>query len=297
MINYIHQKNPFLPANAAQKEIKSFIDLVLPGILLITLFFSFKMEISSYWNQLFTDSVVKVKNNSYWDNDLPLLKYIWELNYTLLFISLITIINNRKIRNITLGRVCIGLSAFMIFVFLTRGLFTLGEIRESYLSGKLNEYYLHDFCHVGIRYVSYLFAGLIFFSLHNTTKQEFIKTDLQLQNPFEILLAVSCVWILSSEWINVMDILRSTESYRLGLSILWGISSLALVIIGIWKRRIHLRVGAIILFAVTLLKLFFYDIAHLDTIAKTVVFVSLGILLLIISFLYNKYRHLIFSGV
>ena len=46
-------------------------------------------------------------------------------------------------------------------------------------------------------------------------------------------------------------------------------------------------------FALTLVKLFFYDISHFDTLAKTVVFVSLGILLLIISFLYNKYAHLI----
>ncbi|MEL6822475.1 MAG: DUF2339 domain-containing protein, partial [Calditrichota bacterium] len=54
-----------------------------------------------------------------------------------------------------------------------------------------------------------------------------------------------------------------------------------------------LRIGAIVLFAVTLAKLFLYDIAHLDTISKTVVFIALGILLLLISFLYNKYKHLI----
>ena len=51
--------------------------------------------------------------------------------------------------------------------------------------------------------------------------------------------------------------------------------------------------GAIVMFGLTLIKLFFYDISHLDTIAKTVVFVVLGILLLIISFLYNKYKHII----
>jgi uncharacterized membrane protein len=47
------------------------------------------------------------------------------------------------------------------------------------------------------------------------------------------------------------------------------------------------------LFGITLVKLFFYDIASLNTISKTIVFVSLGILLLIISFLYNKYKHII----
>jgi uncharacterized membrane protein len=60
---------------------------------------------------------------------------------------------------------------------------------------------------------------------------------------------------------------------------------------GIWKNKQYLRIGAIALFGVTLLKLFFYDISHLNTIAKTVVFVSLGIILLIISFLYNKYKN------
>lgn len=54
-----------------------------------------------------------------------------------------------------------------------------------------------------------------------------------------------------------------------------------------------MRVGAIVLFGITLIKLFFYDISHLNTIAKTIVFVSLGVLLLIISFLYTKYKYLI----
>ena len=57
----------------------------------------------------------------------------------------------------------------------------------------------------------------------------------------------------------------------------------------------RLLFAAIVLFAVTLIKLFFYDIADLDTISKTVIFVTLGILLLIISFLYNKYKDLIFE--
>ena len=48
-----------------------------------------------------------------------------------------------------------------------------------------------------------------------------------------------------------------------------------------------------VLFGITLVKLFLYDIATMTTIGKTIVFVLLGILLLIISFLYNKYKHLL----
>jgi uncharacterized membrane protein len=99
----------------------------------------------------------------------------------------------------------------------------------------------------------------------------------------------------SSELINLMDIFGFNDSHKLGLSILSGIYALFLIILGIVKRKKYLRVGAIALFAVTLIKLFFYDIAELGTISKTVVFVSLGVLLLIISFLYNKYKDLIFD--
>jgi uncharacterized membrane protein len=90
-----------------------------------------------------------------------------------------------------------------------------------------------------------------------------------------------------------MDIAESTQSYKLGLSILWGVYSLLLISIGIWKKKKHLRIGAIALFAVTLIKLFIYDISNMETISKTIVFVSLGILLLIISFLYNKFGNFI----
>jgi uncharacterized membrane protein len=41
---------------------------------------------------------------------------------------------------------------------------------------------------------------------------------------------------------------------------------------------------------VTLLKLFLYDIAHLNTIPKTIIFIALGILLLIVSYLYMKFK-------
>ena len=110
---------------------------------------------------------------------------------------------------------------------------------------------------------------------------------------FDLLLHNTVLWIASSELINIMDLSGSTQSYKLGLSIFWGVYSLLLIALGIWKQKKHLRIGAIGLFSATLIKLFFYDISHLNTISKTIVFLSLGILLLIISYLYNKFKHII----
>jgi uncharacterized membrane protein len=107
---------------------------------------------------------------------------------------------------------------------------------------------------------------------------------------FDLLFHIAILWIATSELINLMDLSGSSESYKLGISIFWGIYSLLLIALGIWKQKKYLRIGAIVLFSITLMKLFFYDISHLNTISKTIVFLSLGILLLIISFLYNKFK-------
>ncbi len=127
-------------------------------------------------------------------------------------------------------------------------------------------------------------------------KQKFVRDfvpDLPLDLIFDIGSYLTLLWIFSSELLNLMDVFGVADSYKLGLSILWGIYALAMIALGIYKRKIHLRISAIVLFALTLVKLFFYDIADLCTISKTVVFISLGVLLLIISFLYNKFKDVI----
>ncbi|MDF1518357.1 MAG: DUF2339 domain-containing protein, partial [Lutibacter sp.] len=140
-----------------------------------------------------------------------------------------------------------------------------------------------------IRYISFAFVALALFATYAYIRQEFMKVDYKMA--FDLLLHLSVLWIASSELINLMELAGSTQSNKLGLSILWGVYALLLISLGIWKTKKHLRIGAIALFSVTLIKLFFYDISHLNTISKTIVFLSLGILLLIISFLYNKFKH------
>ena len=170
----------------------------------------------------------------------------------------------------------------------------MGVLRESYLNHTISDPYLRSGFNIGIRYISFAFVGFVLFSIYKQIQQDFIKTDsFDLTEVFDILLYSCIIWIASSELITWMDITKSAQSYKLGLSILWGVYALLLIMLGIWKNKKHLRMGAIGLFAVTLIKLFFYDISQLDTISKTIVFVALGILLLIISFLYNKYKHLI----
>lgn len=271
----------------------------LPAILLFTIYTSGRLEIAAYFDQLYGHSNITVYPDGqdyqdyYRNEDLPLFRNIWIINYSLLFLALLSFLNIKRWKNRSLGFINLGLNLIAMGAFLTIGLYGLSELRESYLDQHLAQYYDRGIFNILIRYISFAFMAVMLWASFKYIRADFMKADFRIL--FEIVFHLSVLWIASSELISWMDMAASEQSYKLGLSILWGIYALLLIVLGIWKRKTHLRVGAIVLFAVTLLKLFFYDVADLDTIAKTIVFVSLGVLLLIISFLYNKYKHHIFD--
>ena len=296
-INLLNRNKNHTSPLDAKKGLYPIIDFCIPAILLVALYYAFRMEIENYWNQLYTDSVIMINpekdnySNYYSNDDFNRFRTIWVINYSLLFVSAIALLNFKKIRNQLLGWINISFILLSVVVFLVQGLYTLSELRESYLEQPLSDYYHTGIFNIGIRYISIAFLVFSLIICHKYTLQDFMQKKFTIA--FDFLLHISALWIISSELINWMDIAESAQSYKLGLSIFWGVYSLFLISVGIWKKKKHLRIGAIVLFGVTLIKLFFYDISHLNTISKTIVLVSLGILLLIISFLYNKYKHII----
>lgn len=293
-INWINKTKQLVNEISKGNTIFKIMSFAIPGILLLVLYCSFYLEIQFYWDTLYYNSeVVMTGENQYdyskFNYDLKGFGKIWLLNYSLLFIAALIFVDIKKLKNRVLGIISLTLGLLVLFMFLTTGLYGLSELRESYVDQYLSEYYETGFFNVGIRYVSFVFLSVLMFGIYKLIKQPFLKINFII--PYEIILHITILWIASSELLNWMDIAGSNQSYKLGLSLLWGLYSLLLIVLGIWKNKKYLRVGAIILFGITLIKLFFYDIASLNTIAKTIVFVSLGILLLIISFLYNKYKH------
>jgi uncharacterized membrane protein len=80
---------------------------------------------------------------------------------------------------------------------------------------------------------------------------------------------------------------------KVGLTLLWGISASAMIVLGLKRKLLHLRIAALGLFAVTIVKLFVLDIRGIETGGKIAAFIGLGVLLLSISFLYQKLRFLL----
>ncbi|MEO9966718.1 MAG: DUF2339 domain-containing protein [Reichenbachiella sp.] len=72
----------------------------------------------------------------------------------------------------------------------------------------------------------------------------------------------------------------------------WALSALILMIAGMKFRLKPIRIGSLVLFSVTILKLFLYDLAGNST-GKIISFILLGVILLLISFLYQKLKFII----
>lgn len=297
-VHFLNRDEKYEPALDA--EIHKPLSYLIPTIALCVLYNSFRMQIGNYFMFQSAQTAAPTFDGATLrtDNNILFFNIIWQINYTLLFLTVLSFINIKRWKSPALAFAAIILEVFTLTIFLTVGLYLLGELRESYLSATNAAIFNRGVMHIAIRYISYAFVAAAILSLYQYAKQKFLREyvpEKSLKFTLDFILYFSLWLIFSSELVNWMDILGYKDSYKLGLSILWGIYALVLIILGIYKNSKHLRVGAIVLFGITLAKLFFYDIAELDTISKTVVFVSLGILLLIVSFLYNKYKNLIFE--
>ncbi len=270
------------------------ISIGIPAIFLFVLYNCFRIEITEYWNLKYNASTIEINelNNSYTNyytnEDYRYFRIIWIYVYSLMFLAILSFLNIKKLKNEILGYVLIVVSAFAFLLFFTEGIVTLTNLRQTYIDNTLSEYYNRSVFNILIRYIAIISVLALVFAGLLSVKSGVMKN--KLNTPFTVLLHLIILAILSTELISWMDLAGSTQSYKLGLSILWGLYALLLIVIGIWKRIAFLRIMAIVLFGFTLLKLFLYDISHLNTISKTIVFVSLGVLLLIISFLYNKFK-------
>ena len=84
--------------------------------------------------------------------------------------------------------------------------------------------------------------------------------------------------------------------YKAGLTILWGFCSFAMMWLGMKHGFRSLRILSLTVFTVTLSKLFLFDIRNIPPGGKIAAFILLGILLLTVSFMYQRLKKIIIES-
>jgi len=103
----------------------------------------------------------------------------------------------------------------------------------------------------------------------------------------EISSSFEVAYYQASEYQQKRDI---RSRMQLSISALWGFYSIVLVAVGILRRFQPLRLLAILLFAATILKVFFVDLGEMEKIYRIIASIGLGVILLVVSMMYQKYR-------
>jgi uncharacterized membrane protein len=101
------------------------------------------------------------------------------------------------------------------------------------------------------------------------------------------------IWSLETTQSAQEELAALEEAKQLSLSGGWLLFSIGLMFVGLLRRARSLRILAIGLFGFAILKIFIYDLSFLDTIYRILSFLGLGVILLLASYLYQKYRSVI----
>ena len=290
---YLSRKHPdpeiqkFSPFNT----IKSFY---LPALLVLTAYLTFRNEIGYFFDYWYESTSLKGKEIgetdefSLYNYDIEIFKNIYLLAYSLVFFGGMALLNFYKFKNKVLGISAIAIGLLVLFAAQTFGVGELGELRYSYINGNSNKYFNVSFNYILIRYPLWSSIAFALWAIFKNAKSIIENTKFHIF--LDAVIYISILNFLSNELVTWMDLAGYQDVFKLGLSILWSVYSLLLVGLGIFQKKKHLRIFALVLFGITLAKLFLYDISNLSTIYKTIVLIILGLLLLIISFLYNKFK-------
>ncbi len=84
---------------------------------------------------------------------------------------------------------------------------------------------------------------------------------------------------------------------KTGLPILWSICSFIFMYVGMRFKNKTLRIISLSLFTITVLKLFLFDIRGISPAGKIAAFFCLGVLLLVVSFMYQRLKKIIIDDI
>jgi len=213
-------------------------------------------------------------------------------NYSFLAVLLFA---TRNVLSAVLKNFLSLLSSIALLLYLVSLNDDVVSVRDSYLNGHPS--------YLGFFLAHYFFVAVLWYILYLTWKRLTIVPDAKRSNIIPWAFAFIGVYIASAELDHLVVITGYHEgagiyslvdqNHKIGYPILWGVCSFIMMYAGMKKKTRHLRVMALSLLGVTLIKLFTWDIRGVSEGGKIGAFISLGVLLLVVSFMYQRLKKLL----
>ena len=241
--------------------------------------------------------VIALELNHQAYNYFPLLRILALACYSYLFITILMIVVRgleQEAFKFVVGAIAVVCLICYPLLFNRETIF----LRNSYLESQtasLNAYLFH--------YLMVALAGCSIYALYRNEKHIRSATGLLV---FQWFAAFIILYMASAELDHLAVMSQYAKgksisailsnSHKTGFAILWGCFALLCIYIGMkWKSK-NVRIISISILAITLLKLFIFDLRGLSEGGKIAAFISLGILLLVISFMYQRLKNLLLAN-
>lgn len=179
------------------------------------------------------------------------------------------------------------LTCIVVYLLLTPQFFDLQHVMLE--TGKVPA------SHFMVHWIGAVFVGLVLYRVILLSRK---SSSAGVTGLFTWGLSILVVMFLSLEvsllsnllfYNQVRSINRIETVYiKTGLPVLWGLLSFALMWLGMKYKQRMMRVASLTLFSLTLIKLFLFDIKNIPVWGKIVAFFCLGVLLLIVAFMYQR---------
>lgn len=279
-------------AKEDQGLVAFFYKPALPALIIVTLYGSIFQEI---WRWFYnTSKRLGTSDGSFgpWLHEIDLMSYATMLLYTFAFLLMLVLVNQRRFRLQLLHWILLFVFVITALIWMISGLPLLNLLAENYFNRGGSGMYFGVWGLLSRYVMAALIAGLMIRfrpKYSDDANRETVKTC------WSVLLVLITVVLLSFEYLLWTKVSGANRQYAYGLSIVWGLYALALIIYGIWKKHHLYRIAAMVLLVITLIKLVFFDLRHANTLTRTITYIALGGILLLISYLYNRYKELLFG--
>lgn len=266
---------------------------IIPFLFIASIYLTFRFELVNSFAKLYHESIIPGDFGNIGDSRLIELKKVWTFIYSSCFIAVVSLLNisRGKIPN----RLLMGFILVLILIFFLIKIPSLNDLRQLFLDKEMASYYPRGSTLIIIRYFSYIFLGMLIYSFLKLKKR--MPLPMVWETFSKALINIALLVFIVQEMVNLSHFNENHPWIftRLGISICLGVYAVALLYRGIKKPDKSYRVQAIVLFLVTILKILLFDLSGLAEGGKTVVLIFTGVFLLIASFLYQKYKYLLFD--
>ncbi len=270
------------------------------------------IELSFYFNKWYYASEIKQSvvdklayanefyNPKYYDESIVKFKYIWVCIFIAAYSAIISLINSFVFKKRYTQIITYVTNSISLLGLLGGGLFVSAALQRNLFSPIIQDGAMAPTSawFVNIRYVVLALAALMLFVMYWQQRKEKDKTW---RIYHFIFMHIIVLVMLSSELYHLYKMWHPTEmekyarvARRMGFTILWSLYAMAMIVYGISKKNKTLRVMAMVIFGISILKLLF-DSFEMSKGYKFVVWGSVGLILLCVAFLYNKFKEVLFG--